>query len=657
MSDDDCEAKRPKRTDSFQLQKSKCLVYMLKSIQQQENEEEEGEGNGEMNHALNMCRECYQHFVELLSSLKSKSDESTIDELCEHFCDSIGMDESVAADDACCRFIGWRKIDSTAPPIRTDFLSTLNSTEADYDIWQLSLNLSESDHVDSIRRGLAQMNKQSIEIEDSKLIDEFKRYNAQIFRCIAEPFEQMIGEEMKYRGDSASSLWKRQMSTMRELCDICNTTLFNGHFVCKACGFAVCFDCYRERVEGKKSNDDALTSRDRFNWFYCEQLKQRTVRSLHKLLVDASTSNEEELRRLLRANMKSMANRVSHEPTNLNYVQFIPPIVLDRLNHEFNQLKLNMIDNNEKKEEEKKKMMNDDDKKRFVSEFGSGSAKFLVLNTSIDSFDKLCLDQSELERESKIDELLFNEFNESWLKKKPVLIRNLHKRLNMDIWRPEAFKKEFSELIVNLVNCRNHRIVPNVKMELFWNGFDNEDERLCDTKGEPMILKLKDWPNSEDFKNILPTRYDDLMKNSPIKPYTSREGLFNMASSLHDHFLKPDLGPKMYIAYSSAKVRKEGTTNLHVDISDAFNLMIHVSSDLKYEADEKIDPVTVSLLKSSQLYKLLKSSKCDDEQVNRFLNGELPGALWHLFHPKDADTIRTFLVAVRFFYFFFFSYL
>ena len=642
MSDDECkkkidcdeiEAKRAKRTDPFQLQTNKCIVYMLKSSLPIEQEEAE-----EMNHALNMCRECYQHFVELLGSLKSRMDYLTSAKMCDYFCDSIGLDESVAADDACCRFIGWRKIDPTTTGI--DFLSTLDSTDADYDIWQLPANMSRSDHLNSIRRDLAQINKRPAEMSDAQLIEAFRTYNAQIFRFIAEPFEQMINEERKFRADSTSSLWKRQVSTMREMCDICNTTLFNGHFVCKACGFAVCFDCYRERAEAKKSDADALTGRDGYNWFYCKQLKVRDVRSLLKLLVDGQKSNEEEVRRFVKTSMKSIGNRVSHEPNNLDYVQFIPPIVLDRLNHEFEQLKLStimmMMDKEEKRKNEKKKS--------FTSEFGTGSAKFLVLDTSIDSFEL----QSEpnKDKEIQIDQMLFEEFNASWPNKKPVLIRNLHKRLDMNIWRPEAFNKEFGDLVVNLVNCRNHRLVANIKMEVFWNGFDNEDERLCDTKGEPMILKLKDWPNSEDFKNILPTRYEDLMKNSPIKPYTSREGLFNMASSLHDHFLKPDLGPKMYIAYSSAKIKKEGTTNLHVDISDAFNLMIHVSSDLKCEANEKIDPVTVSLLKSSQLYKLLKSSKCDDEQVNRFLNGELPGALWHLFHPKDADTIRTFLVAV-----------
>lgn len=166
-------------------------------------------------------------------------------------------------------------------------------------------------------------------------------------------------------------------------------------------------------------------------------------------------------------------------------------------------------------------------------------------------------------------------------------------------------------------------------------------ERLFDHRGVPMILKLKDWPNSDDFKKVLPSRFDDLMTNLPAKPYTSREGFFNMASSLTDSFLKPDLGPKLYIAYSSAKIAKEGTTNLHVDISDAFNLMMYVGQGPSYMMDSK-----KSDLKKTPMYKILVESKCDQSQLDRFLNGERPGALWHLFHPKDADTIRTFFSLV-----------
>ena len=64
-----------------------------------------------------------------------------------------------------------------------------------------------------------------------------------------------------------------------------------------------------------------------------------------------------------------------------------------------------------------------------------------------------------------------------------------------------------------------------------------------------MILKLKDWPTAEDFADLLPTRYQDLMKALPMPEYTHRTGMLNLASRLPDFFVRPDLGPKMYSAY------------------------------------------------------------------------------------------------------------
>ena len=157
-----------------------------------------------------------------------------------------------------------------------------------------------------------------------------------------------------------------------------------------------------------------------------------------------------------------------------------------------------------------------------------------------------------------------------------------------------------------------------------------------------MILKLKDWPDSADFKHILPSRFDDLMSNLPIAEYTLREGSLNLVSTLPSLFLKPDLGPKLYIAYSSAETPREGTTNLHVDISDALNLMIYVGES-KSETNHKHNDKEV-------LSRVLMSSNCDKQQLDRYLNGERPGAIWHLFRPQDADKIRTFLYLVNKFY-------
>ena len=87
---------------------------------------------------------------------------------------------------------------------------------------------------------------------------------------------------------------------------------------------------------------------------------------------------------------------------------------------------------------------------------------------------------------------------------------------------------------------------------------------------------------------VQPHRFNDIMKALPLPEYTHRGGVFNLASRLPDFFVKPDLGPKMYNAYGSARTPKEGSTNLHLDVSDAVNIMVYIGipTDDDYDHSE-----------------------------------------------------------------------
>jgi lysine-specific demethylase 3 len=78
------------------------------------------------------------------------------------------------------------------------------------------------------------------------------------------------------------------------------------------------------------------------------------------------------------------------------------------------------------------------------------------------------------------------------------------------------------------------------------------------------------------------------MKVLPLGEYTHRNGKLNLASRLPDSFVRPDLGPKMYTAYGSANQPSKGTTNLHLDISDAVNVMVYVGIPTDADADTHI---------------------------------------------------------------------
>ncbi|KAG8335688.1 Lysine-specific demethylase 3B [Homalodisca vitripennis] len=126
----------------------------------------------------------------------------------------------------------------------------------------------------------------------------------------------------------------------------------------------------------------------------------------------------------------------------------------------------------------------------------------------------------------------------------------------------------------------------------------------------------------------------NLMSALPMSEYTSRSGPLNLVSCLPDCFVPPDLGPKMYSAYGSALYPSKGSTNLHLDVSDAVNVLVYVgiSND--------------SLDHSRVVYRVI-SEACADRQTRRVQKKtRLPGALWHIYAANDAAKIRALLSRV-----------
>jgi lysine-specific demethylase 3 len=279
-----------------------------------------------------------------------------------------------------------------------------------------------------------------------------------------------------------------------------------------------------------------------------------------------------------------------------------------------------------------------------------------------DNCDWLGVDNKFLSLKDANEPGNFDAFNKEWFQNRAVVVRNVHLNLAKDMWTPQSFMDDFGHLDVDLVNCKNSSILKSAKMKDFWLGFENSDLRLKDRKGDPIVLKLKDWPSDDEFERIMPERFMDLMKNLPISEYTQRDGSFNLVRNVPDFFLKPDLGPKLYIAYSSFNTPKAGTTNLHLDISDAVNVLIYVGLDcassenkaaIKQQRKNSCGSSTSSSSCSSavpgtsdEIVNLLSESNCGAEQIDRYLNGENIGAMWHIFLPDDAEKIRSFLLAM-----------
>merc|ERR1719471_1687815 len=126
--------------------------------------------------------------------------------------------------------------------------------------------------------------KQDAQIEDLKLWlpsqdlspKNMDKENARlIIKNLTPQFHTIYKQEQEaelYAEDLAPA-WKRVVQGVREMCDVCEATLFNKHWACGKCGFVVCIDCYRARVNGQPSpavtTDSEAKDKDFYHWLLC----------------------------------------------------------------------------------------------------------------------------------------------------------------------------------------------------------------------------------------------------------------------------------------------------------------------------------------------------------------------------------------------------
>ncbi|KAM4867767.1 lysine-specific demethylase 3A isoform 2-T4 [Thomomys bottae] len=572
-----------------------------------------------------------------------------------------------------------------------------------------------------------------------------------ILANIGDHFCQMViseKEAMSTIEPHRQVAWKRAVKGVREMCDVCDTTIFNLHWVCPRCGFGVCVDCYRM----KRKNCQQGAAYKTFSWLRCvksqihepdnlmptqiipgkalydvgdivhsirakwgikancpcsnrqfkffskpaskEDLKQTSLAGEKPALgtmvqqspsvlepatvggeaasksagsvkpaCPASTSPLSWLADLTSGNVnKENKEKQPTMPILKNEIKCLPS--LPPLNksstalHTFNNTILTPVSNNNsgflrnllnsstgKTENGLKntpKILDDIFASLVQNKTSSDLPKRpqgLTIKPSILGFDTphywLC-DNRLLCLQDPNNKSNWNVFRECWKQGQPVMVSGVHHKLNIELWKPESFRKEFGEQEVDLVNCRTNEIITGATVGDFWDGFEDVPNRLKNDK-EPMVLKLKDWPPGEDFRDMMPSRFDDLMANIPLPEYTRRDGKLNLASRLPNYFVRPDLGPKMYNAYGliTPEDRKYGTTNLHLDVSDAANVMVYVGIPKGQGEQEE------------EVLRTIQDGDSDELTIKRFIEGkEKPGALWHIYAAKDTEKIREFLKKV-----------
>ncbi|XP_054584565.1 lysine-specific demethylase 3A isoform X3 [Eptesicus fuscus] len=572
-----------------------------------------------------------------------------------------------------------------------------------------------------------------------------------ILANIGDHFCQMViseKEAMSTIEPHRQVAWKRAVKGVREMCDVCDTTIFNLHWVCPRCGFGVCVDCYRM----KRKNCQQGSVYKTFSWIRCvkSQIHEpenlmptqiipgkalyevgdivHSVRAKWGIKANCPCSNrqfklfskpasKEDIKQISLAGEKpTLGTMLQQNPSVLepvamgggaaskpassikpacpgstspfnwltdltggnvnkenkekqpmmpilkNEIKCLPPLPplskSSTVLHTFNSTILTPVSNNSsgflrnllnsstgKAENGLKntpKILDDIFASLVQNKTSSDLSKRpqgLTIKPSILGFDTphywLC-DNRLLCLQDPNNKSNWNVFRECWKQGQPVMVSGVHHKLNTELWKPESFRKEFGGQEVDLVNCRTNEIITGATVGDFWDGFEDVPNRLKNEK-EPMVLKLKDWPPGEDFRDMMPSRFDDLMANIPLPEYTRRDGKLNLASRLPNYFVRPDLGPKMYNAYGliTPEDRKYGTTNLHLDVSDAANVMVYVGIPKgQYDQEEEV-------------LKTIQDGDSDELTIKRFIEGkEKPGALWHIYAAKDTEKIREFLKKV-----------
>ncbi|CAG8568495.1 3908_t:CDS:2 [Funneliformis mosseae] len=369
-----------------------------------------------------------------------------------------------------------------------------------------------------------------------------------------------------------------------QLCDGCQTTIFSGYWMCCVCGREYCLSCHEEWSDVNEfSNEIGKCSHKRPH--YKEQLvpmyhypKEEILRLIdqcNQMILDDEDSidlDDGELSDDVSVVESSRAASQRRQKTSRRF----------RTVH----AQVSAADNNISAQE------NDEQKK-----------------TGYDNNISTRIHNEHKKTEYEANEMTEEIFRDLWRKGYPFVIKGVD-RLNEDIWKPEYFIEHYGETVCRVIDVKEN-VEYKMNVNTFFKGFEDFNERFINDHGKHPCLKLKDWPPKDDFAVTFPEHYKDFSNSLPFKEYTTRGGVLNLAHRLPLEINRPDLGPKMYNAYGSEEdIGGKGTTNLHLDITDAVNLMSYAPIVEKRLENERDKPAA---------------------------------AVWDLYHSAELPRLRRFL--------------
>ncbi|CAH8477621.1 unnamed protein product [Heterobilharzia americana] len=540
-------------------------------------------------------------------------------------------------------------------------------------------------------------------------------------------------------GNNIQVAWKKPVKGVREMCDVCETTMFNTHWVCGKCGYSVCTDCLNESgisnpltsgdtKENGKLNENSTSekaktkySRGRggpFGWASCTTTRQyhdpnkllltsllpsgiigKLIHRLHRIANYyqinlgchcSSTRIYNDNFSMLKT-IKSLDNRQHIDQNSLNLLADIA-LKTDELNtndthvtHFIDPMidsSIPIVTNNDIKLFDSKQI------KKFPSHNWIHSRSYSIkkvcqnvnnlTNTTTNNNNNSSIHDEVNTKNFQTKEMnhqypvvlrlhcpdspgVILAFQSQWRVNHPIIISGCQHKFTRELWTPQSFCDDFGELKTVLVDCATGAEITRYSLKTFWEGFERRERRITSKDGRALCLKLKDWPTTDDFAELQPKRYSDLMSNLPMPDYTRRDGQLNLAARLASFFVCPDLGPKLYVAYGTVGSSSVSTTNLHVDIADAVNVMLYVGQSTDSVNDMLLNAETVmNTLKSAHVdisyldktvnwlnrIKSYQNTVCNNHNIHESEYDDIPGALWHIFLPEDLTVLREFLSRV-----------
>ncbi|XP_027932966.1 lysine-specific demethylase JMJ25-like [Vigna unguiculata] len=254
-------------------------------------------------------------------------------------------------------------------------------------------------------------------------------------------------------------------------------------------------------------------------------------------------------------------------------------------------------------------------------------------------------------------------FQKHWTQGEPIIVRDVLKQGTGLSWEPMVTLRALCENGVPGISSNTTELKAidclsccevEINTRTFFKGY---------TQGRayanlwPEMLKLKDWPPSDKFDDLLPRHCDEFIRCLPFQEYCDpQNGILNLAVKLPSHVLKPDLGPKTYIAYGIKEElgRGDSVTKLHCDMSDAVNILIHTTevtlSDEQHSAIPKLKKAHIAQDEKEgrargRVDEFLNEGLCKDnrEEYKSSVSKETGGALWDIFRREDTEKLEAYL--------------